>query len=167
MQLDSSFASLIIREADLTDARDAKSVVEMVAMYALDPLAGAATLSEEVRERLPQALRDVPGCVVFLAYENNSPAAEALGVAVCFEGLSTFRAQPKLNLHDLAVSPGARGRGVGRALMDAVLNEARRRGCCSVTLEVHPDNAVAKRLYASSGFTQEYEFWSYEPGDDD
>ncbi|MBB6428255.1 GNAT family N-acetyltransferase [Algisphaera agarilytica] len=162
MPQDPAYPELLVREADLTDARDAKSVVEMVAMYATDPLAGGVTLPDEVRERLPEALHNTPGCVVFLAYADDSHDAAPLGVAVCFEGLSTFRAQPKLNLHDLAVSPEARGRGVGRALMAAVLAEARQRGCCYATLEVHADNAVAKGLYASSGFEPGYEFWSCE-----
>jgi ribosomal protein S18 acetylase RimI-like enzyme len=80
--------------------------------------------------------------------------AEAVGVAVCFVGFSTFKARPLLNIHDLAVIPTHRGRGVGRKLLDAVERKARERGCCSVTLEVLEKNVGARRLYAAAGFGQ-------------
>lgn len=67
----------------------------------------------------------------------------AVGVAVCFQGFSTFQARPPINIHDLAVLPGSRGRGVGKALLSAAEHEARRRGCCKLTLEVRKDNPAA------------------------
>lgn len=45
-----------------------------------------------------------------------------------------------------------RGRGWGRRLVLAALDEARRRGVVKVVLEVWPDNGRAIALYASSGF---------------
>src|SRR3546814_6803277 len=52
----------------------------------------------------------------------------------------------------IAVKPGLRGKGVGRALMQAVEDEARVRGACKITLEVLGGNARAKGLYASLGY---------------
>jgi ribosomal protein S18 acetylase RimI-like enzyme len=77
---------------------------------------------------------------------------QAIGVAVCFTGFSTFRAAPLINIHDLAVLPNLRRRGVGARLIAAVEAEARRRGCCKVTLEVRDDNVAAMRLYRRAGF---------------
>ena len=57
-----------------------------------------------------------------------------------------------INIHDLAVLPGQRDRGVGRHLLDDVERLARERGCCKVTLEVHDSNDGAKRLYERVGF---------------
>jgi putative acetyltransferase len=51
--------------------------------------------------------------------------------------------------------PEARGRGGGRALLDAVLDHARRAGAHKVDLEVWPDNGRAIALYAAAGFTVE------------
>ena len=65
---------------------------------------------------------------------------------------SSFAARPSVNLHDLAVLPGQRGLGVGRRLLEAVADAARRRDACKVTLEVRPDNDVGRHLYADVGF---------------
>ena len=54
----------------------------------------------------------------------------------------------------LGVLPEARRHGVGRALLDAVLVETRRRGLASIVLEVAADNGEARRLYAGCGFRQ-------------
>ncbi len=52
------------------------------------------------------------------------------------------------------VAPEARGRGVGDALIDAVVEAAREGGCRRVVLEVHDDNEPAIRLYARRGFVR-------------
>jgi ribosomal protein S18 acetylase RimI-like enzyme len=67
-------------------------------------------------------------------------------------GFSTFEARPLVNVHDLAVLPEHRGRGVGRALLAGVEQRARARGCCKLTLEVLDTNETARRLYARFGF---------------
>jgi len=54
----------------------------------------------------------------------------------------------------LGVLPETRRRGVGRALLDAMMAETRCRRCGSIVLEVAADNAAARRLYAAYGFTQ-------------
>ena len=51
--------------------------------------------------------------------------------------------------------PEARGRGGGRALLDAVLEHARSSGAHKVDLEVWPDNGRAIALYTAAGFTVE------------
>ena len=44
------------------------------------------------------------------------------------------------------------GRGVGRRLLAAGLDQAGRLGVVAVLLEVAPGNAAARRLYAAAGF---------------
>jgi ribosomal protein S18 acetylase RimI-like enzyme len=75
-----------------------------------------------------------------------------VGIAVCFLGFSTFAAQPLINIHDLAVMPGYRGRGIGRQLLERVGAKGRELGCCKLTLEVREDNHRAQRLYQGFGF---------------
>jgi ribosomal protein S18 acetylase RimI-like enzyme len=76
-----------------------------------------------------------------------------VGVAVCIGGFSTFAGRPLINVHDLAVMPTHRGRGIGRRLLEAVAERARQTGCCKVTLEVRTSNADARRLYERLGFS--------------
>jgi ribosomal protein S18 acetylase RimI-like enzyme len=58
-------------------------------------------------------------------------------------------------LEDLFVSADARGRGVGRALVDAAVERARARGCRRIQLDVNEQNGEALALYRSTGFTTE------------
>jgi ribosomal protein S18 acetylase RimI-like enzyme len=55
----------------------------------------------------------------------------------------------------LAVHPEFEGRGAGRALMEALIAEARRRGGSRMTLRVFAPNERAQRLYKALGFELE------------
>jgi ribosomal protein S18 acetylase RimI-like enzyme len=55
-------------------------------------------------------------------------------------------------LEDLYVRDDARGLGIGRALIEAVLERAAARGCARVELDVNTENAPALALYRSLGF---------------
>ena len=55
---------------------------------------------------------------------------------------------------NLAVRQPTRRQGIGAALLDAALNEGRRRGAQSIYLEVRDSNAAARALYASRDFTE-------------
>jgi GNAT superfamily N-acetyltransferase len=50
-------------------------------------------------------------------------------------------------LQDLFTTPQARGQGAGRALIAAVADWARQRGCIRVYWNTHESNATARRLY--------------------
>jgi len=54
----------------------------------------------------------------------------------------------------LFVAPEARGSGVGTALLDAIVDEARRRGYAQVRLDVVDTNPRAKALYRHVGFRE-------------
>ncbi|MFI6032747.1 GNAT family N-acetyltransferase [Streptomyces sp. NPDC051315] len=58
-------------------------------------------------------------------------------------------------IQGLAVADEARGRGVGRALIRAAVEEARRRGARRITLRVLGHNTPARTLYESEGFVVE------------
>jgi GNAT superfamily N-acetyltransferase len=139
---------LRIHRANLGDAGDAAAIVAILDSYASDPKGGGRPLGAEVRNRVIPMLRDHPTTLVLLAALDGA----LVGVAVCFFSISTFKARPLLNIHDLAVLPGHRGRGIGRALLAAAEEHARRRGCCKLTLEVQDDNVPARTLYGRFGF---------------
>jgi GNAT superfamily N-acetyltransferase len=142
---------LVLRLADLAQPSDQQAVLRLIDAYARDPLGQGAPLATEVAARLVDGLRSHPGTLIVLA----TRAHEAIGIAVCFRGFSTFAARPLINVHDLAVLPEHRGRGVGRALLEEVARHARQAGCCRLTLEVQHGNASARGLYESVGFQQD------------
>jgi ribosomal protein S18 acetylase RimI-like enzyme len=141
-------ATVQIHAANLGSARDARAVLDVLDSYASDPRGGSKPLTQDVRTRLIPMLRDHPTTLVLLAYMGDEP----VGLSIGFWGISSFRAMPLLNIHDLAVVPAWRGKGVGRALLTAAEERARERGCCKMTLEVQVDNAPARMLYERFGF---------------
>ena len=66
----------------------------------------------------------------------------------------------------LAVAPDARGKGLGRALLQAAINQARGDGATTMFLEVGADNPAARALYASLGFTKVGDRKGYYQGRD-
>jgi GNAT superfamily N-acetyltransferase len=60
---------------------------------------------------------------------------------------STTAIAPLCYLQDLFTGPEARGKGVGRALIEAVYDRARAAGSPRVYWQTHETNATARRLY--------------------
>ncbi len=57
-------------------------------------------------------------------------------------------------LAELYVVPGKRGRGLGRALMEAAIDLARERGATYMDLNTAETDTVARALYESLGFSR-------------
>ena len=139
---------ITVRRADYASALDRTALVDLLGAYAIDPMGGGAPLADEVRASLCDRLAQVPLAISFIAWLEG----EAVGLVNCFEGFSTFKARPLLNVHDLVVVPAHRARGVGQALLAAAQKHAQERGCCKLTLEVLSGNARALRSYERFGF---------------
>src|SRR5260370_1250955 len=106
-----------------------------------------SALTQEALDRLIDGLRRHPTTLILLAYLQG----QAAGIATCFLGFSTFFARPLLNIHDFAILPQHRGRGLGRHLLSAVEAKALELGCCKITLEVQENNVRARRGYRRAG----------------
>jgi GNAT superfamily N-acetyltransferase len=137
-------------EADLNQPLHQQAVVAMIDAYAQDPMGDGAPLGPAVKARLIPGLRAHPTTLIFLAFDQE----QAVGIAVCFIGFSTFAAKPLVNIHDFAVLAPHRGRGVSRQLLDAIEAKARALGCCKLTLEVLENNRRARRVYEAAGFAR-------------
>ena len=143
-----SATALEIRPVNWLKSDESHAVVEVLNSYASQSVGGGVPLSPEVRANLCAELAKRAQAIVLLAWVGSQP----VGLAIAFEGFSTFACRPLINIHDLAVLPKFQCRGVGKALMAALETEARRRGCCKITLEVLENNQHALKLYESVGF---------------
>eukprot|EP01041_Mallomonas_annulata_P009774 gene9774-20330_t len=136
--------------ADLTQKSHADAILELLDLYARDECGGGAPLSDYSRANLIQELRNRPIASVFLA----SIDVSFVGLAICFEGFSTFSCKTILNIHDFAVHPNYRRRGISKHLLAKVEEHAHAIGSCKITLEVLQGNSPAKSAYESFGFRQ-------------
>ncbi len=73
---------------------------------------------------------------------------------VGYAGLFCPDGAGEADIQTIAVAETARRHGLGRALMQSLINEARRRAAAEVFLEVRADNPAAQNLYRSLGFQQ-------------
>lgn len=76
------------------------------------------------------------------------------------DGLSLFRFRPGIwsageetYLQELYVVPDLRGQGIGRALLEATIELARKRGSNGIDLNTGESDTAARALYESMGFT--------------
>ena len=94
--------------------------------------------------------RSSPGDVIVAVVDGEVAGYVRLGKG------SRFRSSDHvLTVNGIAVDPAKQGRGVGRALIDGAIVEARRRGARRLTLRVFSPNERARRLYESAGFVVE------------
>ena len=76
--------------------------------------------------------------------------AEADGLVVAYAGVWIVVDEGYIT--QIAVHPDYRGRGIGEAVVAAMLEEAESRGAASQTLEVRESNLKAQALYRKLGF---------------
>ncbi|PTQ12713.1 hypothetical protein CLG96_00685 [Sphingomonas oleivorans] len=92
-------------------------------------------------------------------------AGHVVGIAVHYIIPWTFDLKPTLVLKELFVAAEARGLGVGRALMTAIVEHAARIGAPRVNWLVLAGNERAKRFYESLGGQHDimWEPWTMAP----
>ena len=77
-------------------------------------------------------------------------------VGYAFAGLEDYDYMslrgPAGALYDIIVDPDFRGRGLGRRLLDAILEDLRSRGTPRVVLSTATENVPAQRLFERAGF---------------
>jgi GNAT superfamily N-acetyltransferase len=106
--------------------------------------AGATALPAQVTQTLWERFFDPAEPVFALVAEQPGRMA---GIAHYLFHRSTTRIEPVCYLQDLFTSPEARGRGVGRALIEGVYAQARHAGAKRVYWQTRETNAAGRRLY--------------------
>lgn len=87
----------------------------------------------------------------FKAYVAATPSGVLLGYAVLVEIAFTYDLRPDWRLKELYVTTPARQLGIGKALMETVIADARQHGCGRLKWDVLPDNSNAKQFYRQLG----------------
>ncbi|RBL68834.1 GNAT family N-acetyltransferase [Pseudomonas sp. MWU13-2625] len=95
---------------------------------------------------------------IFLAQDEN---AEALGFVQLYPTFSSIDAHRTWLLSDLFTAPAARGRGVGRLLMNTARDFAVQTGAKGLVLETATDNFTAQGLYESLGYVRDTGYYTY------
>jgi [ribosomal protein S18]-alanine N-acetyltransferase len=87
------------------------------------------------------------------ADHNHYVAAREGNLLIGYGGISRLGRTPpfEYEIHTIGVDPAYQGRGIGRRMLDELLNIA---ADSVVHLEVRTDNAAAIALYRSVGFTE-------------
>ncbi|NVK25528.1 MAG: GNAT family N-acetyltransferase, partial [Gammaproteobacteria bacterium] len=138
-----------VRLADYNNQQDGQHLVKLLNDYAQDPMGGGESLKEFTQQNLAKTLATVPHAFTVLAFVDGEPA----GLVNCFEGFSTFKCRPLINIHDISVSKPFRGLGLSLKMMALVEQEAKKRNACKLTLEVLEGNKIAQAAYEKFGFT--------------
>ncbi len=81
-------------------------------------------------------------------------AADNLDILIGYAGLAKTPSTGQGDIQTIAVAESYRGQGLGRALMLALLDQAKQSAIQEIFLEVRADNLSAQQLYKSLGFTQ-------------
>ncbi len=147
MTATATLSATIVR-ADYANADHAADIVQMLRVYAMDPMGGGEDLSSEVQANLVPGLAATPAASSLLAYVGD----EVAGLANLMTSFSSFGGKPLINIHDIVVSQKHRGLGIGRKLFAEIESIAHDIGACKVTLEVLEGNEPARGLYASLGY---------------
>ncbi len=111
---------------------------------------------DEWAHYLGQLMR-TPACGVFMP-EASFIAESASGGAPLGFILSSALSSNTAHIAQVAVSPSARGFGLGRTLVEAACGAAASRGFGEVSLLVAEHNTAARALYARLGFLEAAEF---------
>lgn len=131
-----------VRRADTEDAPDVARLLYDFNTEFGDPTPDPEALAERVRELLAAG-----ETTILVAGDGRD------GVAVLRFRLGIWSRALECYLAELYVVPELRGRGLGRALLEAAIDVAREQGADHMDLGTGEDDVAARALYESMGFT--------------
>jgi ribosomal protein S18 acetylase RimI-like enzyme len=131
-----------IRRAELADAPAIGRLLHDFNTEFNEPTPGPRRLAE----RLEQLLADGQNTVLLGGSGPDGLAVLRFRPAIWTDGLECY-------LAELYVVPHRRGHGLGRALMHAAIEQARREGADHMDLGTGEDDVAARALYESLGFS--------------
>lgn len=138
-----------IRAATPADLGDILQLIRDLAAYEREPDAVKATV-ESLHGTL---FGPTPTAEAIVAEGGDEFGGEVVGMALYFTNFSTWSGRDGIYLEDLYVKPGARGTGLGKALLRHLAQTAVARGCARLEWSVLDWNEPALAFYRSLGAT--------------
>lgn len=137
--------AITLRTATSSDAETIHAMILDLAML-LGATGKVTSTVDDIRDALAG---DEPAVHAIVAEQDDRP----LGVAVFFLSFSTWRGSRGVYLQDLFVAPDAQAAGLGRRLVDAVVEWGQKRGASHLRLSVGRSNPAARAFYEAVGMT--------------
>ncbi len=137
-----SKGSIEIRRAGPEDAPQVARLLHDFNEEFDEPTPGVAALTEHARPLLEAGETNV-----LLAGDGPD------GIALIRFRAGVWTGQPEAHLQELYVVPPLRGRGIGRALLEATIAVAREAGATGIDLNTGETDTAARALYESMGFS--------------
>jgi ribosomal protein S18 acetylase RimI-like enzyme len=148
-----SHAAVQIRAAREDDRAFLLGLLPRLAEFPVPPWRTAAEIIAGEERTLAAALTHPPADAdVLVAID---PEGRRLGFVYIETEIDYFRGEPYTHIGILAVDRAGQGTGVGRALIEAAEEHARRRGDALVTLNVFEANTHARAVYERLGYRPE------------
>jgi ribosomal protein S18 acetylase RimI-like enzyme len=131
-----------IRLAGPADAGEAARLLHDFNTEFGEPTPGVGALTEHVAKLLEEGEATV-------LFGGEGPD----GIAVMRLRTAIWTGKPEAHLQELYVDPARRGRGIGKALLEATMAAAREAGATGIDLNTGETDTAARALYESRGFT--------------
>lgn len=137
----------ILRPATAADVPQILAFVRELAAYEREPHAVYATEADLLRDGFGESR--CFECIMAEVVE--AGACTAAGFALYFNNYSTWRGHAGIHIEDLYVRPAHRGKGIGKALLTRVAENAVAEGCTRLQWDVLEWNTPAIGFYEQMG----------------
>jgi predicted N-acetyltransferase YhbS len=157
-----SGTAFTIREARPAEYDAVGDVIEAAYRAVNDPK------FEDYVDEVRDVARRARDCPVLVAVEEGSGAVLGTVSYVAGPGnpYAEIEREGEAGMRMLAVLPSAQGRGIGPALVTAVVDRARAAGKRGLAINTRPSMVAAHRMYERYGFVRDpARDWEFEPGE--
>jgi GNAT superfamily N-acetyltransferase len=137
-----SETEILLRRAEVEDADEIARLLHDFNTEYAEPTPGVAALTGHARRML-----EAGEMTVLLAGDGPD------GISLVRFRTCVWTGGLEAHLQELYVVPPLRGRGIGRALLEATMDAARTQGASGIDLNTGSTDAAARALYESCGFT--------------
>jgi ribosomal protein S18 acetylase RimI-like enzyme len=136
--------SITIRKAEKGDCPQLLELIKELALYEKAP--DEVTVTLQHFEESGFGTKPVWWALVAASREANGTGERLLGFAMYYIRYSTWKGQ-RMYLEDLVVTEQARGKGIGKLLLDALIVEAKEKGFNGIVWQVLEWNEPAINFY--------------------